>query len=256
MIEMKKETLFVAFSTQKGGVGKTTFTVLAASYLHYLQGYNVAVLDCDYPQYSINAMRKRDTQQVETDDYYKLMAYSQFKQLNKKAYPIICSSPEDAIASANSFLASSDMEYDVVFFDLPGTVNSAGVLQSLANMDYIFTPIIADRLVLESCLSFALSINELLVGNVSLRLKELHLFWNQVDGREKTDLYEIYEKSIHEFGIPLLRTFIPDTNRYNKELSGNRKPVFRSTLFPADKKMIKGSHLEELLIEIAHIINL
>ena len=256
MIDMKKETLFVAFSTQKGGVGKTTFTVLAASYLHYLKGYNVAVLDCDFPQHSINAMRKRDTQQIETDDYYKLMAYNQFKRLNKKAYPIICCSPEDAIASANNFLASSEVKFDVVFFDLPGTVNSVGVLQSLANMDYIFTPIIADRLVLESCLSFALSVNELLVNNTSLRLKELHLFWNQVDGREKTDLYEIYEKSIHEFGLPLLLTFIPDTKRYNKELSGNRKPVFRSTLFPADKRLIKGSHLEELLIEIAHIIKL
>ena len=256
MIDMKKETLFVAFSTQKGGVGKTTFTVLAASYLYYLKGYNVAVLDCDFPQYSINAMRKRDTQQIEMDDYYKLMAYNQFKRLNKKAYPIICCSPEDAIASANNFLASSEVKFDVVFFDLPGTVNSVGVLQSLANMDYIFTPIIADRLVLESCLSFALSVNELLVNNTSLRLKELHLFWNQVDGREKTDLYEIYEKSIHEFGLPLLRTFIPDTKRYNKELSGNRKPVFRSTLFPADKRLIKGSHLEELLIEIAYIVKL
>ena len=256
MIDMKKETLFVAFSTQKGGVGKTTFTVLAASYLHYLKGYNVAVLDCDFPQHSINAMRKRDTQQIELDDYYKLMAYNQFKRLNKKAYPIICCSPEDAIASASSFLTSSAVEFDVVFFDLPGTVNSVGVLQSLANMDYIFTPIIADRLVLESCLSFALSVNELLVNNTSLRLKELYLFWNQVDGREKTDLYEIYEKSIHEFGLPLLRTFIPDTKRYNKELSGNRKPVFRSTLLPADKRLIKGSHLEELLIEIAHIIKL
>ena len=44
---MKKETLYVAFSTQKGGVGKTTFTVLVASYLFYLKGYNVAVVDCD-----------------------------------------------------------------------------------------------------------------------------------------------------------------------------------------------------------------
>ena len=230
---MKKKTFFIAFSTQKGGVGKTTFTVLAASYLHYLKGYNVAVLDCDFPQYSINAMRKRDTQQVESDDHYKLMAYNQFKQLNKKAYPIICSTPEEAIASANSFLASSDIEFDLVLFDLPGTMNSVGILQSLANMDYIFTPIIADRLVLESCLAFSLSVNELLVSNATLRLKELH-----------------------EFKLPLLRTFIPDTKRYNKELSGNRKPVFRSTLFPADKRLIKGSHLEELLIEIAHIIKL
>ena len=46
MITMKKETLYVAFSTQKGGVGKTTFTVLVASYLYYLKGYNVAVVDC------------------------------------------------------------------------------------------------------------------------------------------------------------------------------------------------------------------
>ena len=29
---MKEKTKFVAFSTQKGGAGKTTLTVLAASY--------------------------------------------------------------------------------------------------------------------------------------------------------------------------------------------------------------------------------
>jgi cellulose biosynthesis protein BcsQ len=256
MNDMKKETFFVAFSTQKGGVGKTTFTVLAASYLHYLKGYTVAVIDCDYPQYSIHAMRKRDTQQVETDEYYKLLAYNQFKQLNKKAYPIICSTPDKAIETANAFLASSEIKVDIVFFDLPGTVHSVGVLQSLATMDYIFTPIIADRMVLESTLTFAFSVNDLLVGNNLIRLKALHLFWNQVDGREKTELYELYEKTIHEFGLPLLHTFIPDTKRYNKELSGERKAIFRSTLFPADKRLLKGSNLEELLIEIAHIIHL
>ena len=76
---MKKETLYVAFSTQKGGVGKTTFTVLVASYLYYLKGYNVAVVDCDYPQHSISAMRKRDAEQVNGDDYYKQLAFHQFK---------------------------------------------------------------------------------------------------------------------------------------------------------------------------------
>lgn len=252
---MKKEVLFVAFSTQKGGVGKTTFTVLAASYLHYLKGYNVAVIDCDYPQHSINGMRQRDAEQVASDEYYKLMAYNQFKELDKRAYPILCSSPENAIATAEEFLLNEGRDFDIVFFDLPGTVNSQGVLQSLATMDYIFTPIIANRLVLESSLAFALSINELLVVNAQMRLKGLHLFWNQVDGREKTDLYEIYEKSINAFGLPLLKTFIPDTKRYKKELSSERKPVFRSTLFPADKKLVRGSNLEELLIEVLHIIN-
>ena len=49
---MKKEPIYVAFSTQKGGAGKTTLTVLAASYLHYEMGYNVAIIDCDFPPVS------------------------------------------------------------------------------------------------------------------------------------------------------------------------------------------------------------
>ena len=35
---MEKETLFIAFSTQKGGVGKSAFTILMSSYLHYVLG--------------------------------------------------------------------------------------------------------------------------------------------------------------------------------------------------------------------------
>ena len=64
---------FVAFSTQKGGAGKTTLTVLAASYLYYVKGLKVLVVDCDYPQYSIEEMRQRGNpvhpNTVEARDY-------------------------------------------------------------------------------------------------------------------------------------------------------------------------------------------
>jgi len=56
--------------------------------------------------------------------------------------------------------------------------------------------------------------------------------------------------------LPLMKTFIPDTKRYNKELSGEKKAVFRSTLFPADKRLVKGSNLEELMNEILETIKL
>lgn len=39
----------IAVCNQKGGVGKSTFTVLLASYLHYIVGHDVLVVDCDYP---------------------------------------------------------------------------------------------------------------------------------------------------------------------------------------------------------------
>jgi len=45
----------ISICNQKGGIGKSTFTVLIASYLHYTLGHDVLVVDCDYPQWSILA---------------------------------------------------------------------------------------------------------------------------------------------------------------------------------------------------------
>ena len=141
---------YVAISTQKGGAGKTTLTVLVASYLHYVKGYNVAVVDCDFPQYSIHDMRKRDMKAVMEDGHYKVMAYEQLKRLKKNPYTIRCSRAEDAIRTAEN-LVEAQPDLDFVFFDLPGTINNADVVQTISKMDYIFTPIIADRVVMESC---------------------------------------------------------------------------------------------------------
>ena len=251
---MKKETLYVAFSTQKGGVGKTTFTVLVASYLYYLKGYNVAVVDCDYPQHSISAMRKRDAEQVNSDEYYKQLAFHLFKKLGKKAYPVLCSSPDEAIKTADEFLASAGSDYDVVFFDLPGTVNSSGILRTIAQMDYIFSPVSADQTVLESTLAFLDVLQRMMLGKGNSRLKGLYLFWNQVDGREKNNLYERYEKVIGGMELPMLTTRIPDTKRFRKELDEECRTVFRSTLFAPDKRLLMGSGIPELSNEIMSIL--
>ena len=55
---MDRQTLNVAFATQKGGIGKTALTVLVAGYLHYRLGYPLAVIDCDFPQYSLYLFMK------------------------------------------------------------------------------------------------------------------------------------------------------------------------------------------------------
>lgn len=166
-----KEATYVAISTQKGGAGKTTLTVLVASYLHYVKGYNVAVVDCDFPQYSIHDMRKRDLKAVIEDGHYKMLAYEQLKRLKKNPYTIRCSRAEDAIKTAGN-LTDAQPDLDFVFFDLPGTINNADVVRTIAKMDYIFTPIIADRVVMESSIKFATVINEQM-------LSQLHYYPNQ-----------------------------------------------------------------------------
>lgn len=243
----------VAFSTQKGGAGKTTITVLVASYLHYVKGYNVAVIDCDFPQYSVHDMRKRDMGMTMKDDYYKAMAYEQFKRLNKKAYPVVCSKLDDAPNVAER-LAESGIPLDFVFFDLPGTINNSNVVKTIAGMDYIFCPIVADRVVMTSSIQFATVINEHMISTGKTAIKGLHLLWNMVDGREKTELYAVYEKICAELALPILKTFLPDGKRFRKEMAAERKVVFRSTLFPADKSLVRGSNLDALVDEILNII--
>jgi cellulose biosynthesis protein BcsQ len=249
---MKKETLFIAFSTQKGGVGKTTLTVLTASYLHYVRGFNVAIVDCDYPQHSIVEMRERDVEQVTGDDYYKRMAYTQFTAIDRKAYPVEGSKALEAVRIAEAL--QQENEPDFIFFDLPGTLNSEGVVKTLAAMDYIFVPVSADRVVLESTLQFATLLNDNLITTGKSNIKSLHIVWNMVDGREKTDLYHAYDSAIAELGLQVMRTVIPDSKRFRREMSGMHRPVFRSTIFPVDKSLLKGSNIEGLVDEICEIV--
>ena len=245
---MEKKTLNVAFSTQKGGAGKTTLTVLVASYLHYVKGYNVVVIDCDFPQHSIAEMRERDIKMSMEDEHYKLMAYEQFSALGKKAYEVIESSPENAIEDAQDVI--EELKPDFVFFDLPGTINNPAVVQTLSLMDYIIAPISADRLVLESTLQYVITVNDALITPGRAKIKGMYLLWNLVDGREKTELYEVYEDVIDKLGFPLFKTFMPDSKRFRREQSVSHKALFRSTLFPADKSLIKGSNLDALIEEM------
>jgi cellulose biosynthesis protein BcsQ len=209
-------------------------------------------VDCDYPQYSIVDMRERDVEQVTNDNHFKRMAHIQFTALKKKAYPVEESKATDAFHIAEELQKESNPDF--IFFDLPGTLNSEGVVKTLAAMDYIFVPISADRVVLESTLQFATLLNDNLITTGKSNIKGLHLIWNMVDGREKTELYQAYDNAISELGLQVMRTVIPDSKRFRREMGETHRPVFRSTLFPVDKSLNKGSNIEELINEIIEIV--
>jgi cellulose biosynthesis protein BcsQ len=251
---MNREPLFVAFSTQKGGMGKTAVTILTASHLHYARGYNVAVIDCDYPQHSIVKERERDVKLVLENAYFKRLAYEQFKTLGNRAYPVEESNTVEAMNAAGKLIENAERPFDIVFFDLPGTLNTTGVVKTLASMDYIFTPISADRLVLESTLQYATMLNDHIISQNKGNIKGLHLFWNMVDGREKSPLYEMYENAIAELGLTIMKTLLPNSIRFRKEMSAERNTIFRSTLFAPDKISLKDSNIDVLSNEICEII--
>ena len=75
------------------------------------------MVDCDFPQYSIHDMRKRDMKAVMEDGHYKVLAYEQLKRLKKNPYTIRCSRAEDAVKTAENLVAAQP-DLDFVFFDL------------------------------------------------------------------------------------------------------------------------------------------
>jgi cellulose biosynthesis protein BcsQ len=184
------------------------------------------------------------------------MAFEMYRTGGVKAYRVKDSTAEKAIEDAQALMAASEKPYDVVFFDQPGTLNSRGVVSTLAAMDCIFTPVSADRFVLESTLQYALMLNDNIISVGKGRIKSLHLFWNMVDGREKPPLYEAYENAIGEMGLRIMKTALPNSVRFRKEMTEDKNSIFRSTLFPADKNLLKGSNIDELANEICEILKI
>lgn len=250
---MSNET-FVAFATQKGGIGKSTVTALAANYLHNVKGHNVAVIDCDAPQHSIHGLRERETGLIGGSLYFKALACDHFRKIRKNAYPVIASDALNALDDAERMLAEEKVKPDVVFFDMPGTLKSNGVVKTLSQMDYIFAPMSADRFVVESTLQFAVMFRDNLMTTGQAKTKGLYLFWTMVDGREKNGLYDLYGDVIAEMGLPVLSTRLPDSKKFRRDLSEERKSVFRSTIFPMDASLLKGSGIREFSEEIVSII--
>lgn len=252
----QKKPAIIAFSTQKGGVGKSTFTALIASILHYRMGYQVAVFDCDFPQYSLLQMRDRDLKIVMRNETLKKIAHKQFTTINKKAYPIFESKADQVMDEIEDYLKNPETAPDVIFLDLPGTVNTAGILKTLTSVHYIFSPITADRLVLESTLSFTDVLTHVLMKENQTGIRGIHLFWNQVDGRERTLLYKNYTKVISDLGLQLMETTVTDSKRFRKEGEEFAKTVFRSTLLPADPQLLKQCRLDRFVEEFLKIIKL
>lgn len=249
---MSKRCVFIALSNQKGGVGKSTMTVLLASYFHYVRGKNVAVIDCDYPQFSIQTLRERDVKNVEKSELLQRLLCEQYEQVKQKAYPVITSAPDKALEVASRLSDTCDF----VFFDLPGTVNSPGVLEAIMNMDYMFTPVIQDRMVMQSSLSFVSTIQDFIQAHPEVPLHDIRLFWNKIDGRVSREIYKQYNDIFGKIGLKVLGTVMPDMERYNKEATTGNRLLFRSTLFPPSDALLKGSNLDTLVAEIESIIQL
>lgn len=244
----------LSICNQKGGVGKSTLTVFAASWLHHVLGLDVLVVDCDYPQWSIHAQRERELQVLEKSAYYKVMLLRQFRQNNRKIWPVVRSTPQDAIKTASDYIRREGYAARIVLYDLPGTVGTQGVLSLLTRMDYLFVPLKADKMVVESSLHFARNLRQS-IDRDEVRLREVYLFWTMVDRRERTTLYDRYEKVIERLGMRMMQSRIGYRAKFNREFLPDGTGIGRSTILAAERSFAREAGIEDFVKELFNLSN-
>ena len=198
---MKKNPLFVAVSNQKGGVGKSTMLVTLASLLNYSMDKSVAIVDCDSTQRSLFNLRERDMEMVEKNKKYMVLLEEQ-RLRGCRIYPIRQAKPENARQVAGELAAKAD--FDIVFIDLPGSMDISGVLQTIFNVDYVLTPIAADNFVMDSSFVFAKSVMKFLENRKNIPLKDVFLFWTKVKKRSNTEVLDNYMALMKKQGLKLV----------------------------------------------------
>lgn len=130
-------TKVISFITQKGGPGKTTMTILSATYLNSL-GANVAVIDADFPQHSFSRTRGKDLLDQTDNPPKKNERQGEEKQQRIKVYPVIDTSIEQASVAIKSLKTSNQLDF--IFIDVPGTMNINGMDSVVRELDLIIVP--------------------------------------------------------------------------------------------------------------------
>ena len=182
------------------------------------------------------------------------MKIRQYKATGRKNGPVLECRAATALTTVKTFLDSTDEEYDYVFFDLPGTTATKGVLPLIAGLERIFIPLKADKMIMESSVTFARTIAESFIPSEKSEIKGVHLFWSMIDRRERTPLYDLYEKALAAFGLPMMQTNIPQRLRFSKELRPEGGAICRSTLFPGERSFVAECCLDSLCAEICKIV--
>lgn len=131
---MKSFTFFSA----KGGVGKSTFTVLLASYLAYFLNKKVLVIDFEAPSYRLKQFRDGDLTEAATEgsalsNYLKSHAINKPYIINCMGKGINQYSSHDIVkltTEVNNIIAKDEYEY--IIFDFPAGLSDATLVSTLS----------------------------------------------------------------------------------------------------------------------------
>ena len=137
----------IVITSGKGGVGKTSLTVLTASILHYHRGCDVAVVDCNHPAHTIARLRQQESEEL---NHQSLMHLKHRTPCTP--YPIICTPVREALNRVERHCVDNPPR--CILFDLPPLMRTEGTVELLSAMDAVVFPVTGSPMDMEAVRHF------------------------------------------------------------------------------------------------------
>lgn len=128
------------FGNQKGGVGKSTLTVLSGNYLSLAKDWPVTVIDMDYQQSISQKFEKAKV--LENDEPYEVLP------ANLESFSLLI-----PVLTKN--------KKDAVLIDLPGKLDDDGLIPVFKSADLVICPFSYDEFTFESTVLFTVVLKKI-----------------------------------------------------------------------------------------------
>lgn len=141
-----KSTVLFAFGNQKGGVGKSTLSMVFMNYLHkeFGERYTCSAVDADDLQRTFLGFRIRDLEIAREDDRgQKKSEVNLWKEVMEKEneYGLYHVIPVSSQFFREEYIDRYVGTVDFMAIDLPGTLKQPGVMESYSVVDVLFIPL-------------------------------------------------------------------------------------------------------------------
>ena len=225
---MKKISIF----NEKGGSGKTTVTLMLASYLAYSRGKRICVLDFDAPSYHLCEIRSSELALLD-DPRSQLSIWMKNHPGGPEPYGIMKAAPSDGdrpgVDDVLSIIETvSRGPYDYILYDFPGHFTEddpAAYLPANGFIDFIAIPMDTDR---QSRLSAYIVASALKGCGV-----RPCLFWNRVTSQEEKGgkRFAVGAEPFRRLGLDVMEEKVRDLKMFSRDSS--ELAFIRSTIcFP------------------------
>jgi chromosome partitioning protein len=226
----------VSIISQKGGVGKSTLSVLLANCFAFHFNLKIAIIDADFPQHSIYKRRRKELSLVEQNprlnEVFRLLYPA-----GLEPYPIIATN----LDSCHSFINRMYDEVDLIFVDVTGSVNQPAIASFLNQVHHFLIPVLQDEFSIVSAVElYHLIVKE--VQPVSPRFGSCSLFFNRVPRRHQLPL--LFDQLKPHFNC--LEVYLSDYAVYERS--------YRSTVFPIPKAKPEAQKLLEFASSVKLVL--